>query len=302
MKKTILTLLLMLGLICSASAQDSEIPGAVKGPKTIKLGNGLANLELPEGFQFVDKDTTIAMLKAAGNSGDGSELGCILMNKENEDFFVIINYDPQGYVKDDDAAEIDADALLKSYQEGTEAANEERKKAGVPALHVTKWGEKPHYDKAKHHLIWGLEAESEGRGVVNFNTRVLGREGVMSMNLVCSPEKLPEYKPVMDKILAATQYAEGKKYADYQEGDKVSEAGLLALLAGGAAAAKLGLFAKLGKLLLGILIAGKKFIVIAIVGIGALAKRFFGGGATEEIASSTSTEMNSEETPSPPAG
>ena len=41
-----------------------------------------------------------------------------------------VRYEASGYVKDDDAREWNADELLKSYREGTEASNEERVKLG----------------------------------------------------------------------------------------------------------------------------------------------------------------------------
>lgn len=274
-----------LALALLAAPTLAEIPFKhTKGPSKVTLGSNLAEMNLPEGFAFLDKDTTIQLLKETGNFPDGDELGCLLMDGDEEgSFWVVINYEEMGYVKDDDAAEIDADELLEGFKEGTAAANEERKKQGMAPLNLVGWGEEPRYERDHHHLVWALIGESEGDKVVNFNTRVLGREGVMSMNLICSPQDLERYKPVMDDLLKATSYVEGKRYADYKEGDKVSEAGLIALVAGGAAAAKLGFFAKIGKFLLYLLLVGKKFIVVIAVGAFALLKNLFsrgGGGST----------------------
>ena len=276
LRKKPLSILLLLSLLwLPALAQDE--PQATVGPAKIDLAKGQAELALPKGFSFFDKATTSKILKEGGNSPDGKEAGIIFMPEE-EDFFVLVGFDPMGYVKDDDAGDIDPAELLESYKEGTEAQNEEREKLGIPAMHVTGWGQEPAYDAKDHHLVWALSAESAGEPIVNFETRVLGREGVLTMTLACNPKNLAKYKPKVDELLAATKYKEGKRYADFKEGDKVSEAGLLALVMGGAAAAKLGLFGKLLKMLVWLVVIFKKFIILIPVAIYGLFKKLTGRG------------------------
>lgn len=281
MNKFWLSWLLMAAFLVVPASAEIGLPHK-KGPVKVTLGSNLATMEVPEGFIYMDKATTTSLLEQTGNFPDGKELGCLMIDDEKESFWVVISYEDMGYVKDDDAADIDADALLKDFKTGTEAANEKRKEMGQPPLNLVGWGEEPRYEADHHHLVWALIGESSGEQVVNFNTRVLGREGVMSLNLICSPKDLDGYKPKMDGILKATKYVEGKRYADYKEGDKVSEAGLIALVAGGAAAAKLGFFAKIGKFLLYLLVVGKKFIVVILVGAFALIKNVFTGGGRSE--------------------
>jgi uncharacterized membrane-anchored protein len=101
------------------------------------------------------------------------------------------------------------------------------------------------------------------------------------LNLITNPASLAEDKVHATTLLEATEFKAGSKYADHQSGDKTAEYGLAGLVAGGAglgAAVKLGLFAKLGKILLAVALAGKKLIVIAVVGAGALLKRLFSRG------------------------
>ena len=109
--------------------------------------------------------------------------------------------------------------------------------------------------------------------VVNFNTRVLGRGGVMSAVLVSSPDGLNESIGEFKDALASFEYLPGQKYAEYKPGDKIAKYGLAALITGGAAAiaVKTGLW----KVILGGLIAGWKFIAAAAVALfGGLARRF----------------------------
>lgn len=292
-------ILLFLLLVCFgvAQAKDEPIQGEVNGPAKVTLGDNLATLALPEGFVFYDQKLTDTILKESGNLPDGNELGCVFLQKENESFWVVISFEEIGYVKDDEAGEIDADALLEDFRQGTEAANVERAKQGVAALELVGWGQEPRYDSTKHHLVWALKGKGSDGEVVNFNTRVLGRKGVLSLNLICDPADLERYKPKLESLLTKTNYVEGQRYADFQEGDQVAEVGLLALIAGGAAAAKLGFFAKIGKFLLYLLVVGKKFIVLFVIAAFGLVKRFFSGGSAqpEEVV------LPSQEPESPPS-
>jgi len=164
-------------------------------------------------------------------------------------------------------------------KEATEEANAARKEQGFSPIHVTGWDEKPHYDKSKHFIIWGIEGEGSHGKFVNYNTRILGRHGVLSLNLLTSKADLEKDKPYVAQAITATKYSSGKSYADYQPSDKVSEGGLTGLIlgsAGIAAAAKLGFFAKIGKLLFGFLLIFKKGAFLIVVALVALAGKLFG--------------------------
>ncbi|HEV8267492.1 MAG TPA: DUF2167 domain-containing protein, partial [Thermoanaerobaculia bacterium] len=178
-------------------------------------------------------------------------------------------------VKDDDKDKIDAAKILKGIQEGTEAANENRRKHGQPTLSVTGWDEAPHYDSATHNLVWVLRGRSsDGHEFVNYNVRLLGREGFTSATLVSDPGTLATLKPRLSSLLSGFQYKGGKRYAEWMPGDKVAKYGLAALVAGGAgvAAAKLGLLAGLGKLLA----KAWKLVAVGVAGLIGAIKRFFG--------------------------
>ena len=94
-------------------------------------------------------------------------------------------------------------------------------------------------------------------------------------------------------MLGATHFDAGARYEDFNEKtDKVAEYGLTGLILAGAGlgAAKLvkiGLLAKFWKLLLGLLIAGKKVIVVAVLAIGGAIKKFFGGKSNQETPSAS---------------
>jgi len=187
---------------------------------------------------------------------------------------VILTYDDDGHIDDSDAAKIDYDDMLKDMKEGTEDYNAERKKAGFEAVHLVGWAEKPHYDASAKKLYWAKELNFEGTSgnTLNYDVRVLGREGVLSMNAVATMNSLEQIRGEMRPLIEVAEFNEGYRYGEFNaKTDRVAEYGLAALIAAGVGA-KLGLFAKLGVFLL----AMKKFIIIGIVALGAFLKRLFG--------------------------
>ena len=81
-----------------------------------------------------------------------------------------------------------------------------------------------------------------------------------------------------EKILTGFSYTEGERYAEFREGDKVAKYGLTALIAGtGAfAAAKMGLFGKLGLLFAKLGKAAILLVVGVLAGIKKLLGKVFG--------------------------
>jgi uncharacterized membrane-anchored protein len=263
------------------------------GPQKVDLGHELS-LELPAEHLFLEKGEAAKLLEMNGSFYNEDLLGVVAPQDDKATWVVVVRYQDEGYIKDDEA--LDAKEILTAIQEGTEEANKERVERGFKPLHVSDWTEAPHYDKARHELIWALNAISDNSTSVNYSTRMLGRRGYVSMNLVVSPEGLVAGKPEVARLLANTQFNPGARYADYQEGtDKVAEFGLAGLVLGGAGvgAAKLvkvGLFAKFWKVILGLLVAGKKAVILLFAGAAAFLKRLFGKKETESPPSATPGE------------
>jgi uncharacterized membrane-anchored protein len=174
-------------------------------------------------------------------------------------------------VKDEERDKLDADAILTNIKEGTAAGNEERKKRGWASINIVGWEQQPKYDPASNNLTWAIRGQSGDDQIVNFNTRILGREGVMEVALVCDPPQLAGVLPTSQKILGDYSFNQGKRYAEFRQGDKMAAYGLAALITGGtvAAAAKSGLLAKLLKVL-------AKFGIFIAAGAAALFKKLFG--------------------------
>jgi len=81
--------------------------------------------------------------------------------------------------------------------------------------------------------------------------RLLGRGGVMHLDLVTSPEHIAGVMGNFQALISGFEYQTGYRYAEWRQGDRVAEYGLTALVAGGAGVAllKSGLLAKFWKLI-----------------------------------------------------
>ena len=267
---------------------DAPLPWQV-GPKHVTLGHHI-ELALPSGYQFLGLPHAETVMTQLGNLYNDSLLGIVISSEptaepiDDDGFMITLRYDAEGYVRDDEV--LDGKAILDAFHEAESTYNDERKKAGFPAIHAEGWQEPPRYDKTRHELSWGLlisspEDEAGSDRTVNFNTRVLGRKGYVSINLVTDARLLPKYKPAAAAILEATSFTQGMRYEDFDSTtDAVAEYGLTGLVLGGiglgvAKLAKIGLLAKFGKVLLAGLIAGKKAIAMFFIVVAAGLRKFW---------------------------
>ena len=235
-----------------------------------KLGDR-AEIVIPKNWRFTDGNGTRQLMALYGNLASNRELGTLAKEGSGNPPWIIFEFDDSGYVKDNDKDDLDADALLDSLQEGQKVGNEFRRKQGMEELEILGWAVPPRYNEKTHNLEWATKIHSIGAPAdeisINFNTRLLGRKGVMEVTLVCDPADLDAMIAEQEKILTGFSYIEGERYAEFRSGDKIAEYGLTGLVAGGAAfaLAKSGFFTKFAKPL----------IVAAIAGLAAI-KKFFG--------------------------
>lgn len=188
-----------------------------------------------------------------------------------------ITYEGTGYVTDKDAATADFDAILKQLQSGEDEINTRRKQEGYPAQHLVGWAQPPAYDPATHSVVWAQNISFEGQrdNSLNYDLRLLGRKGVLSLNMITGMSKLAETRPDAQKLARSTEFTAGTRYTDFKEGDDKAGYGLAGLVAAGlgvVAVKKLGLLAV-------ILVFAKKFLILIVAGFAALGTRvrkFFG--------------------------
>jgi uncharacterized membrane-anchored protein len=246
----------------------------------IALPGNLASLTLPESFVYLTPGDTQRLIEEGWGNPPGSgggTLGMIVPAKVNplaeEGWGVIITYSEDGHIADDDATSIDYAEVLEDMQASTQAANEERAKAGYEPIRLAGWAEPPHYDASTKKIYWAKDLifGDNPNHTLNYYIRVLGREGVLELNAVAGMSQIGAIREGMKQVVGFADFTEGNRYADFNPStDKAAAYGLAALVAGGVAA-KTGLFAKL----LAVLVAGKKLVVLALAGVAAFLGKVF---------------------------
>jgi uncharacterized membrane-anchored protein len=238
----------------------------VKGPQLVSLHEEI-EIDLPAGAFLLEKAAAVELVRKGGGSTD-EIIGALVHPDKN--WLILIEYAPVGHVTDSDANQLDQGSMLEDYKRSTIAQNKHRVSMGVPELFVDSWSETPRYDAAQRMLVWGLNAHSNEGPIINFFTRILGRGGFISVNLIDEPAAIEASKAETAALRSAIRFKQGFRYEDFREGDKSSGMGLKALILGGSAVA-----AKKAGLLAGLLIVLKKFGVFVVLGIGALGRWLF---------------------------
>jgi len=240
------------------------------GPTTGKLG-ARAAINVPEGYAFLGTQGAERFNEIAENPPNGVDE--YIIAPTDLGWVAFFSFNEVGYVKDDE--KLDPDDILSSIRKGTEASNVERKKRGWDTMEVLGWSFKPQYDKQINALEWAILAQMSQSGgkLINYNTRLLGRRGVMEVVLVTDPQALDASIASFKELVPGYKFSAGEKYAEFKEGDRVAEYGLAALITGGAAvvAAKKGWLAAIGVFL----VKMWKLLLIGLVAVGASFRKVF---------------------------
>ncbi len=243
------------------------------------LGDGLAALDLDSTAGYLDPvESDKVLVDLWGNPPGFETLGMIFPDRQKATmpggWAVILSFEEDGYIKDDDADKLDYNDLLKTMKKQVKEGNKERRKQGYGAIDLLGWAEKPRYDSANHKLYWAKSLLFEGAEdtTLNYNVRVLGRRGVLVLNAVADIQALDEVSRGMLPIMQSVEFEQGHRYADFDPKiDKVATYGIAGLVAG-AALMKVGLF----KGLIAALLAAKKLILVGGAAVIAFVGKWFG--------------------------
>jgi uncharacterized membrane-anchored protein len=286
MKSTMFAALAALALGCSAAvAQDDDAAAEAFFSQlqyqqgTVAVEGANARLALDPTFKYLGaRDARRVLEEAWGNPPDDTVLGMVVPSdiplQEQASWAVVVTSSDEGYVSDEEAAETDYDAMLADLQAATEEDNEARQAQGYPTVHLLGWAAPPRYDAANKKLYWAKELQFQDaeEPTVNYDVRVLGRRGYLSLNAVAQKSSLPAVEAGMQRLIPLASFVEGERYADFNPStDKLAAYGLAALVGGGLAA-KAGLFGKLFAALL----AAKKIVIPLLIGAVALGARLLG--------------------------
>ena len=160
-----------------------------QGPCDARLGT-IAQIKVPKGCRFTAAAGAAKWIEATHNVPDPSVLGILEPIDGESQWTVVFSYEDSGHVPDDEKANLDADAILKSLREGADEANNYRRNKGWEAVELIGWKTPPAYDEETHNLVWALRNRIAGAAVKRSTTirSILGRTGVMSANCWSSPK------------------------------------------------------------------------------------------------------------------
>jgi uncharacterized membrane-anchored protein len=269
-----LTFVMILGSwgIVQAQQQPKDILRTLRFRSgNITLGDNLATIEQTVGFRFLDNsDTQTFLTKIWGNPpGAGRDaLGLIIPTDadplSDDGWAVVINYDPSGYVSDEEAGKISYDELMDKMKKDTAEASKKRIDQGYGNMELLGWARRPFYDVSQKKLYWAkrLRFDNSPEETLNYEIRILGRKGVLDLNIIASMGALPQIDKRVDAILSMIHFNKGNTYAEFNPNvDEAAAYGLAGLIAGGVLT-KAGFF----KGLLAVLFASKKLIGVLILG------------------------------------
>ncbi len=242
-----------------------------------------AKIEVPSEFVYLDEQQSRKLLVDYWGNPEShiTELLGVLVPSTVSYFYQIsvayvLTYDNSGFIKDDDANSIDYTELLKQMQEGAEKENEtlpEEQRCTIKG-----WAVPPHYSQSEHVLIWAKTLSFRGNETVNYDMRILGKNGFVSINAVIDPENTNEVVSKESSIIQSLSFNQGYAYSDFDPNrDKISDWTIGGLVAGGVLA-KTGVLAKIGAFLLKF----SKLIIVGVIGLGAAIVKWFRGRRDEE--------------------
>lgn len=273
--KAVILFAVLLGItsVCIAEGETEQQYNWVEGGKNIEIQNGMTSINLDKDMYFLNRSDTISYQKSViGNDESGKEIGSIYPVSEDESWFVVMEYNESGYVKDNE--KINAKDLLKSYKEGQKEYNKEH--AAKDRADVVGWEKEPYYDSKTNYLSWSIMYMNQisKETYANHNVKVLTRKGYISFILVANNSELAVARETLDnKIIPKFIIENGNRYSDFNAAtDKVAEYGIAGLVLGGVALGKGGWVA--------ILLGMKKLLIVIGAGLagaaGWIGKKIFG--------------------------
>ncbi|MDG3442239.1 DUF2167 domain-containing protein [Nitrospirillum amazonense] len=221
---------LLAPLLCAALLGVTP-PAAATDETPISLADKAITLTPSPAFQYVAGADTQAFLSRHWQGrplAGGAGLGLLVPVGSAPDpaWLVALSYDGSGHVSDLDAGRLDADALLSAL-----------KSADSGGSRLTGWAQPPVYDSASHTLIWATRRQADGGAVdgLDYHARLLGRRGVLGLDIAARMSDLPAIEGQMPALLSMLRFTPGNGYRDYVPvADQSVTLGLSGLVAGDA--------------------------------------------------------------------
>lgn len=129
----------------------------------------------------------------------------------------IINFDAFGHISDLDANTLDPDAILSKMRQNLINENIKRQNENRQTIEITDWVIKPKYEKSNHRLYWAIRYSfsNEIENEIIYNIKILGRNGVLSLNTQVSEKLIGPLRNHIKNVLLFPEFNPGQKYDDF---------------------------------------------------------------------------------------
>jgi uncharacterized membrane-anchored protein len=283
-KTTTLVLPLLFAVLQIVSAQEPDSTkiriAQIESSLSYQTGKitlaGIGELNVPKGYRYLNKKQgEYVLTDLYGNPSDTTILGLLVPDDRgvlgDSTWVFVIQYDAIGYVKDDDADDINYDDLLEEQKKETKEGNPQRLKEGYPSIEFIGWAAAPFYDKEKKTLHWAKELKfgDAADNTLNYNLRILGRKGMFVMNAVGGMAQLSNVKAGIEPVIGCITFKDGNKYSDYLPDVDNVAAWTIGGLVAGKILAKVGFFVLILKFW--------KIIAVSVVAAGAGVRKWWNG-------------------------
>jgi uncharacterized membrane-anchored protein len=248
MLKSAAVLAIVLALAPQALAQNKTDPAKLEASLHYQQGkiaiiDGAVTLNLPPAYRYLDaQEAEKVRIELWGMLPDPELLGMIVPAniplQADESWGAMLSYRKHGHIDDSVATTLNADQLLKEtkpfYAKGDEKRAREGTK-GTKGNSLVRWAEPPQYDKTAHRLAWAEEiAVEDGKeNFVNYDLRLLGREGALFIQAPGSISQRDQIRSGMRDVAEFASFNAGHRYADFNGVvDDVASYGVNGLITG----------------------------------------------------------------------
>lgn len=198
----------------------------VVGPAKVNLA-GVAEMEIPADYRFADERSARLLIEQLRNPVPKNLVGLLI--PPSGEWFALVELSEPGHVKDDDAAGLDSEVILSAIRQMAARQRERQGGSGAPVVESVDWTLEPTYEPTTHRVEWAIKAVSGGKAVVNYVVRYFGRTHVLDFVGVL-PDKPNSDLASLKTVANGLSFLQGRRYEDFQAGDKVASSTLAQFL------------------------------------------------------------------------
>ncbi len=205
-----------------------------------QLADGVATINVGAGYEYLNsEDATRVLSEVWGNPEGKPVLGLIMPEHQTpfdaNSWGVVLRFHAIGHVADGGRQRTDFPALITPLKAQAVRLNAARRAAGYADAEILGWASLPHYELARHVLQWSTILQIQGNQgrTLNYEVRLLGRRGVLSMSIVANANQFPEVQQRIPAIVSMVRWSPDAEYEAYNPDVDMRAVGELASLVTG---------------------------------------------------------------------